>query len=96
MLLLLLAVFFQGHAVVLNGFYEGPFAILASGSGKCSIYVIWVELQNSRQILDALVNFPQFLVGAAPDVKRPGIARVYAQQLIAVIYGSLEVRFLHI
>lgn len=61
-------IFLQSHVVVLNSFREVPSLVFAGASRISCVDVVGVQLEHSREVVNALVNLVQLLVGAPPDV----------------------------
>ena len=80
--------------IVLNGLRKIAPLILAGSTGIGGIDVVGVNAQHSREVLNALIDLPQLLKGASPDIVSPRIGGVQLHQLIAVLDGLSEAAFL--
>lgn len=95
LLKLLSTVLLQGHTIIFNCLHKCTLPILAGSPCKRCVDMIWIKFEDSCQVLNPFIYFPQLFVGASPNIKSPSVRRVDSQKLIAVIDRIVIEALLH-
>lgn len=69
-------IFVQSKVIILNSFIVISSFIFTSSSSISSIYMIRINWQNSRKILNTLFQIAHLFVTAPSDIKCPRIQRI--------------------
>lgn len=89
-----LLVLLERHVVVLDGLREVPALVLARPPRVCSVYVVRVDLQHRREVVNTLLQLTQLLKRATTDVEGPRVLSIQLHQRVAVLDGLCEPPFL--
>lgn len=64
-----LLILFQSHMIILDCLSEITPLIFTSAPRISRINVIWIDLKDSCEVIDALLELPKFLEGTSSDVE---------------------------
>ena len=76
--------------VVFDGFGEVSSFVFACATSVSGVDVIWVDAEDSCEVLNTLINLPEFLEGATSDVVGASVHGVQFHELVAVLDGFSE------